>query len=140
MQHDTPPAIPPTAGIDWATDTNELCIIDAAGATVHRRNSPCDTAGIRQLIADLARHNVTRVGIERPDGPVVDALLAARLDVIVITPRQVRHLRARYSAAGNKDGAIEERVGRRFVHFSCGSSSVMGPQHSITRAAAALAV
>src|SRR5680860_230488 len=29
-------------------------------------------------------------------------------------------------------GAIEEGVGRGCAHFSCGSSKVIGPQHSIT--------
>jgi len=107
MQHDTPA---PTAGIDWATDSNELCIIDPTGQTVHRRNTACDAAGIRRLIADLECHSVTRIGIERPDGPIVDALLAAGLQVVVIPPRKVKHLRARYSMAGNKDDRFDAYV------------------------------
>ncbi len=42
--------------------------------------------------------------------------------------------------SGDIVGAIEEPVARGCVHFSCGSSRVMGPRHSITRAAAALAL
>jgi len=107
MQHDTPTS---TAGVDWATDTNELCIVDAAGRVVTRRNLVHDTAGIRQLVDALVTHDVARVAIERPDGPVVDALLAADLDVVVITPRQVRQLRARYRAAGGKDDRFDAYV------------------------------
>ena len=107
MQHDTPTS---TAGVDWATDTNELCIVDAAGRVVTRRNLVHDTAGIHQLVDALVTHDVTRVAIERPDGPVVDALLAADLDVVVITPRQVRQLRARYRAAGGKDDRFDAYV------------------------------
>ena len=107
MQDDT---TAPTAGVDWATDTNELCVIAADGAVLERRNTRHDAAGIRALIGLCAEHGVERVAIERPDGPVVDALLAAGLDVVVITPRQVKHLRARYGAAGNKDDRFDAYV------------------------------
>lgn len=107
MQDDT---TAPTAGVDWATDTNEACIVDAAGAVLARCNTAHDTAGIRRLVETLTGHGVTRVAIERPDGPVVDALLTAGLDIVVITPRQVKHLRARYGAAGNKDDRFDAYV------------------------------
>lgn len=107
MQDDT---TAPTAGVDWATDTNEGCIIDAAGVVMLRANTTHDAAGIRRLVDAFTRHGVARVAIERPDGPVVDALLAAGLDVVVVTPRQVKHLRARYGAAGNKDDRFDAYV------------------------------
>jgi hypothetical protein len=44
------------------------------------------------------------------------------------------------AAVGAICGAIEERVGQGCGHLSYGSGKMMGPQHSITRAAAALAV
>ena len=108
MQHDIPAS--PTGGVDWATDTNELCIVDVAGAVATRHNLTHDAAGIRRLVDTLTAHDVARVAIERPDGPVVDALLAAGLEVVVITPRQVKHLRARYGAAGNKDDRFDAYV------------------------------
>ena len=46
---------------------------------------------------------VARVAIERPDGPVIDALFAAGLEVVVIASRHVKALRTRYGTAGNKD-------------------------------------
>ena len=107
MQDDT---TAPTAGVDWATDTNEQCIVDAAGVTLLRRNSVCDAAGIRRLVGEFVRHGVHQVAIERPDGPVVDALLSAGLEVVVIAPRQVKHLRARYGSAGNKDDRFDAYV------------------------------
>jgi transposase len=107
MQDDT---IAPTGGVDWATDTNELCIVDTDGGVMLRCNTAHDAAGIRRLVERCVRHGVTRVAIERPDGPVVDALLAADIEVVVITPRQVKHLRARYSAAGNKDDRFDAYV------------------------------
>jgi transposase len=53
---------------------------------------------------------VAQVAIERPDGPVVEALLAAGLEVVVIPPRQVKHLRSRYGCAGNKDDRFDAYV------------------------------
>lgn len=100
----------PTGGVDWATDTNEQCIVDASGAVALRRNTAHDAAGIRQLVVDFVDHGVRRVAIERPDGPVVDAVLSAGIEVVVVTPRQVKHLRARYGAAGNKDDRFDAYV------------------------------
>ena len=107
MQHDT---TAPTAGVDWATDTNELCIVAADGAVLARRTTRHDAAGIRRLVADLVDHRVERVAIERPDGPVVEALLATGLDVVVITPRQVKNMRSRYTATGGKDDRFDAYV------------------------------
>jgi len=58
---------------------------------------------LRRLLGRLQRAGVAEVGIERPDGPVVDALLAADLSVLVVPPNQLRNLRGRYGSAGNKD-------------------------------------
>lgn len=107
MQDDT---TAPTGGVDWATDTNEQCIVDAAGAVLKRANTVGDAAGIRQLVAAFTRHGVAQVAIERPDGPVVEALLSAGLQVVIIAPRQVKHLRTRYGSAGNKDDRFDAYV------------------------------
>ena len=50
------------------------------------------------------------VAIERPDGPVVDALLDAQLMVFVIAPKQIKNQRGRYGSAGNKDDRFDAFV------------------------------
>lgn len=110
MKNDSNMPVAPTAGIDWATDTNETCIVNGSGQVVHRSNTTMDAAGIRKLVAELERFSVNRVAIERPDGPVVDALLAADVEVVVITPRQIKNLRSRYGSAGNKDDRFDAFV------------------------------
>lgn len=110
MQHDMNRPSLPTGGIDWATDTNELCIIDPTGQILHRSSTTMDAAGIRKLVGQLERHSVARVAIERPDGPVVEAVLAAGVEVVVITPRQVKNLRSRYGSAGNKNDRFDAFV------------------------------
>jgi transposase len=109
VQHATPtPA--PVAGLDWATDTNALCIIDHHGQILTELATPADAAGIGRLLSQLDRHGVTQVAIERPDGPVVQALLATGRTVVVIAPRQVKHLRARYGQSGNKHDRFDAFV------------------------------
>jgi transposase len=60
-------------------------------------------AGLAALVRGLARAGVGEAAIERSGGPLVGALLAAGVMVVVITPRQVKNLRSRYGPAGNKD-------------------------------------
>jgi hypothetical protein len=64
------------------------------------------------LVRVLGRYPLAGVGIERGDGPVVEALLGARLPVFVIAPGQVKSLRRRYGSAGNRDDRFDAvRVG-----------------------------
>ena len=67
-------------------------------------------AGLRELVRRLGRVGVAEVAIERPDGPVVDALLGAGLTVVVISPNQLKNLRGRYGSAGNKDDRFDAYV------------------------------
>jgi transposase len=99
-----------TGGIDWARDDHAVAVVDGRGRQVARRTVEHTAAGLRALIAFLGKHGVDEVAIERPDGPVVDALLAADLTVVVISPNQVKNLRGRYGSAGNKDDRFDAYV------------------------------
>jgi len=107
----TPEATPaPTAGIDWASSDHAVAIVDAHGVQQDRFTITHTAPGLRQLVARLHRAGVDEVAIERPDGPVVDALLEADLGVVVIAPNQVKNLRSRYGSAGNKDDGFDAYV------------------------------
>jgi transposase len=99
-----------TCGIDWARDDHAVAVADARGRPVHRCVIENSAAGLRALLKVLARHGVREVAIERPDGPVVDALLEAGITVVVISPNQVKNLRGRYGSAGNKDDRFDAFV------------------------------
>lgn len=43
-------------------------------------------------------------------GPIVEALLAAELVVLVIAPNQLKNLRSRYGSAGNQDDRYDAYV------------------------------
>ena len=116
MQHapkNALPAVGPghrTAGLDWARDDHAVAVVDAGGRVVERFTVPHTAAGIHDLVRRLAKAGAHEVTIERPDGPVVDALLEAGLTVVVISPNQLKHLRSRYGSAGNKDDRFDAFV------------------------------
>jgi transposase len=108
------PATPPTrvpdricAGLDWASVDHAVCILDVDGSMLERFFVVHDAAGLKTLVRRLLRAGVNEVGIERGDGPVVDALLQAGLTVLVVAPGQVKNLRSRYGSAGNKDDRFD---------------------------------
>ncbi|MEJ7649031.1 MAG: IS110 family transposase [Nakamurella sp.] len=98
------------AGIDWSSTDHAVCILDEAGNRVEEFVINHDAPGLRKLITVLLATGVQQVGIERGDGPVVDALLQAELTVLVIPPSQVKHLRSCYRSAGNKDDRYDAFV------------------------------
>jgi transposase len=90
------------AGIDWASRSHAVCVVDQHGTIRARFQVPNTGKSVTGLVRRLARLGVAGVAIERPDGPLVEAMLAAGLDVVVITPRQVKGLRSRYTSSGAK--------------------------------------
>jgi transposase len=98
------------AGIDWATRSHAVCVIDETGSVLERFEVEHDAAGLSSLARRLIAREVSGVAIERPDGPVVDALLGADLRVVVIASRHIKALRSRYGAAGNKDDRADAYI------------------------------
>jgi transposase len=104
------PANGVTGGIDWARDDHAVAVVDHAGREVCRDTVEHTAEGLSVLLKLLNRHGVGEVAIERPDGPVVDALLEAGITVVVISPNQLKNLRGRYGSAGNKDDRFDAYV------------------------------
>ena len=99
-----------TAGVDWASHAHAVALVDGDGVQSQRFTVAHTATELQQMAQRLRRAGVAEVAIERPDGPVVDALLAAGLTVFVIAPNQVKNLRGRYGSAGNKDDRIDAFV------------------------------
>lgn len=106
----TEPANGLTCGIDWACDDHAVSIVDAKGREITRKTIGHNAVGLRDLLTTLQRAGVSEVAIERPDGPVVHALLDAGITVVVISPNQLKNLRGRYGSAGNKDDRFDAFV------------------------------
>jgi transposase len=104
------PARGNSAGVDWAKDDYAVCVVDGEGEPLQRVTLTYTRSGLRRMVEVLDRHGVDAVGIERPDGPIVDTLHAAGRTVLVIPPSQVKALRRRYGSAGNKDDRFDAYV------------------------------
>ena len=98
------------AGLDWAKDDHAVCVIDSDGQVLDRFTIEHTATGLKRLVRTLLTAGVDEIGIERGDGPVVEALLQAELTVLVISPNQVKNLRSRYGSAGNKDDRFDAYV------------------------------
>ena len=97
-------------GVDWATDAHAIAVVDQVGAVVDEFDVEHRASGLEELCRRLAEHQVARVAIERPDGPVVDALLGAGFEVVVVSSRSIKALRERYGSAGNKSDRFDAYV------------------------------
>jgi transposase len=106
----TPAAARMCAGVDWAKDDHAVCVVGEQGEALDRFTVRHDAAGLKTLVRRLLKAGVSEVGIERPDGPVVETLLQADLTVLVIPPGQLKNLRSRYGSAGNKDDRFDAYV------------------------------
>ena len=99
-------------GVDWAEAEHAACLLDAAGAVVRRLTIPHRRAGLARLRAAIAAVEpepaAVLVAIERPDGLLVDGLLAAGYVVYALNPKAVERYRERTRAVGRQD-----RPGRR---------------------------
>lgn len=97
-------------GVDWATDTHAVCVVDDRGGVVAEFDIDHTADGLRELCRRLRRAEVHRVAIERPDGPVVDQLMDTGFEVVVVSSRSVKALRERYGTAGNKSDRSDAYV------------------------------
>jgi transposase len=94
-------------GVDWATETHQVCCLDAQGQKCAEWAVPHSGAGLAQLteqlmarVADPAR---IAVAIETPRGAVVDTLLDLGCHVFAVNPKQLDRFRDRHTVAGAKD-------------------------------------
>jgi transposase len=120
------------AGIDWSWQHHALCLVDDEGERVEEATLPHTKAGLAKITTVLRRHGVTRVGIERGDGPVVEHLIRDGFDVVVISARQVKSLRARYGSAGNKDDRFDAFVLADALRTDAGRWATVQPDSDVT--------
>lgn len=106
-------------GIDWATQSHSVCLLDAEGRRVGEREFAHGGAGLTELRDWLlektkAAPGQIAVAIETPHGPVVEMLLEHGFVVFAINPKQLDRFRDRFTVAGAKDD-------RRDAHVLAGS-------------------
>jgi transposase len=95
------------AGLDWASRTHAVCIIDERGTVCEYIEVAHDATGLLQLQRRLENYSRPPVAIERPSGIVVDTLLEAGFSVVPIHPNAVKATRPRYRSHGAKSDASD---------------------------------
>jgi transposase len=126
------------AGVDWATRAHAVSVIEGNGATRARFEVSNTGRNFAGLIKRLVKLRVAAVAIERPDGPLVEALLEAGLDVYVIPPRQLKALRTRYGSTGAKSDPGDAYVLADVVRTDRHRLKPLTPDSSETKALRAL--
>ncbi len=95
------------AGVDWSSERHQVCLLDVGGKVVSERAFAHGGAGLAALcdwvVSVAGDLGLVGMAIEVPHGPVVDALLDRGFAVHAINPKQLDHLRDRFSVAGAKD-------------------------------------
>ena len=95
------------AGLDWASRTHVVCVIDERGAVRLKFEINHDATGLAELVRRLRGAGVTAVAIERPSGLIVDAVLEADFAVVPIHPNVVKASRPRCRSHGGKSDATD---------------------------------
>jgi transposase len=96
------------AGVDWATEAHQVCLIDAGGKVIDERAFAHGGVGLAEMCGWLettsgAEPSAIVVAIETPHGPVVEILLERRFQVDAVNPKQLDRFRDRHTVAGAKD-------------------------------------
>jgi transposase len=130
------------AGLDWATGTHAVCVIDQLGAVEARFEIAHNAAGLHELLARL-HHLVPDpaqlpIAIERPSGLLVDTLVEAGYPVIPIHPNIVKATRPRYRSHGGKSDASDAYLLADLLRTDGARFAPLKPQSDAIRALRAL--
>ena len=103
------------AGIDWGSETHQVCVIDGGGAVLGERAFRHGGAGLAAMadwLLATAKSGPQAIGaaIEVPHGPVVETLMGRGFAVHAINPKQLDRFRDRFSPAGAKDDRRDART------------------------------
>jgi len=100
-------------GVDWAAAIHAVCVMTAAGKVLAQFTIEHTADGIASLIRRLAKYRdpeVVHIGIERPNGRLVDLLLEAGHPVIPVSPNAIKTWRESEVVSGAKSDAGDALV------------------------------
>jgi hypothetical protein len=102
-------------GVDWASETHHVCVLDAQGAKLGERAFAHSGAGLAEMAAWIlgltgSAAEAVQVAIEVPHLPVVESLIERGFAGHAINPKQLDRFRDRFSPAGAKDDSRDSHV------------------------------
>jgi transposase len=123
-----------TAGIDLASEEHRLVVVEAAGCRLEERRFAHSEEGVSTLVRRLLCLDVARVGIEQPNGLVVDRLLEAGISVVAVHPNQLAAARDRYRSGGGKSDGFDAYVLAELARTDMHRLTPLQPDSDETRA------
>jgi transposase len=102
-------------GIDWASKSHRVCLLDCEGNRVRERDVRHEGAALSELCVWLLQSTGASAGeiavaIETPRGPLVELLLERGFAVFALNPKQLDRFRDRFTVAGAKDDSRDAHV------------------------------
>jgi len=103
------------AGIDWASDHYDACVVDESGTALGKERFEHSGDGVGKCIDWLLQMaggdaSSIAVAIEVPHGAMVESLIEHNLAVFAINPKQMDRFRDRHTVAGAKDDDLDAYV------------------------------
>jgi transposase len=125
------------AGLDWAAEVHAVCVMDHAGKILDRFTIAHTADGIAMLIrrlGKLAEPGDVQVGIERPNGRLVDLLLQAGHPVVPVSPNAIKAWRDGEVLSGAKSDAGDAAVIAEYLRLRQHRLRIATPYSDDTRA------
>ena len=102
-------------GIDWATETHQICVIDANRQILEQKKIEHSGSGMAQVVELLMKLSGNRpdqvaIAIETPRGAVVETLVGRQFAVYSLNPKQMDRFRDRHTVPGAKDDSRDAFV------------------------------
>ncbi|WP_156296105.1 IS110 family transposase [Mycobacterium paragordonae] len=124
-------------GLDWAAATHAVCILSAVGKVLAQFTIDHTAEGIATLIRKLARYGDpadVQIGIERPNGRLVDLLLEAGHPVIPVSPNAIKTWRDGEVVSGAKSDAGDALVIAEYLRLRRHRLDPVAPYSAQTKA------
>lgn len=132
------PECPFYVGIDWAAETHAVCVLDGSGMVKAEFTITHTAAGFAELLARLGRLDPDRmqipVGIERPDGRLVDTLLQAGHPVVPVSPNAIKTWREGEVLSGAKSDTADAAVIAEYLRLRAHRLRPVDPYSAQTKA------
>lgn len=124
-------------GLDWAAETHAVCVLGADGKVVSSFTVPHSAEGLATLIARLGRLGDPAeipVGIERPNGRLVDVLLEDGHPVVPVSPNAIKTWRDGEVLSGAKSDAGDAAVIAEYLRLRAHRLKVVPAYSTRTKA------
>jgi transposase len=134
---DDAPPLPVYVGVDWAAEIHAVCVLDDTGKTLASFSVDHTDEGIALLIRRLAKHGDpgdVQIGIERPNGRLVDLLLEAGHPVVPVSPNAIKTWREAEVLSGAKSDAGDAAVIAEYLRLRHHRLRPVTPYSSQTKA------